>query len=840
MGRLSLVKTNVDAARVRFQNFRGSSLQRGATAFDHAKLTLFNLRRGLLEVALRIFLLAVPIGSAISIPLIGEFGEVNEPAWVRPTGHLQYGSTANWLWLALAVVPILLSFLFIDSIFQASFLAERFCVEKDAAAHRPGDVEQATESHGGSEGAGGDGKCAETPDAEGMAPPDFDAFVNMHGPRLTWSEICHRVVLSLYVLSILLVGFLSNEPLLPSAFLSMNLVPCLVFLAVSTVIGTLFSVRLRLAVLRRYRRRTSHYVAKMSVRLVAVLFAQVFLVIHMAMDGLSAPPLVEPFAFLAGPRGAAALKTCISVVNSTWLHTHCQQIADVGHAWFDVHGAEPIRGIDSPAIGPNGISCHDNGEYSPIYQSLFAACESGRVAGITHASSFMCVLLSLNGFLVILFGELCVAYGFARYQIDEWVRWRVPFPFYRIVGAISVACSICPAFLAIFLDAEPYAGLEGNGVRTFRFGTLVMVLAWINVAAWLYAGMSLLLLQRGSSLLGVLGGGDGSRDSAISQTYDAFISYRVAADSMIANMIFDKLSLMGFRPFLDRTCLVGGCCWETQFVDALSRSGVFVPILSHDALRSIKQSGVDNLILEQRLARELEERKEVHAMHPILVGNLYAQAQVAILSSEQSSAGVASGSAAFAASASTSSSSARSSSMDSTSSAEKTPPRVGLGDVYVDFFQGLDLPSWCPEGPLPEVEAAVATHLTRLGKGPPRVAVAERGVRATIDHVMCYQGSVVRGPQMEAIDRAVDQIATSIVLNRPERRTSLSRRRLRRAETVGLSVRDTLHSFANFANNVFASTRLASVRHRMTTVAVARHSVAGQHNEGGNVRLNRG
>ena len=46
---------------------------------------------------------------------------------------------------------------------------------------------------------------------------------------------------------------------------------------------------------------------------------------------------------------------------------------------------------------------------------------------------------------------------------------------------------------------------------------------------------------------------------------------------MIANMIFDKLSLMGFRPFLDRTCLVGGCCWETQFVDALSRSGVFVP-----------------------------------------------------------------------------------------------------------------------------------------------------------------------------------------------------------------------------------------------------------------------
>ena len=229
----------------------------------------------------------------------------------------------------------------------------------------------------------------------------------------------------------------------------------------------------------------------------------------------------------------------------------------------------------------------------------------------------------------------------------------------------------------------------------------------------------------------------------------------------------------------------------------------------------------------------------MHAMHPILVGNLYAQAQVAILSSEQSSAGVASGSAAFAASASTSSSSARSSSMDSTSSAEKTPPRWGSATCTSTSSRASTCRRGARRGRSLRSKPPSPPTSPDWGR-PPRVATAERGVRATIDHVMCYQGSVVRGPQMEAIDRAVDQIATSIVLNRPERRTSLSRRRLRRAETVGLSVRDTLHSFANFANNVFASTRLASVRHRMTTVAVARHSVAGQHNEGGNVRLNRG
>jgi hypothetical protein len=62
---------------------------------------------------------------------------------------------------------------------------------------------------------------------------------------------------------------------------------------------------------------------------------------------------------------------------------------------------------------------------------------------------------------------------------------------------------------------------------------------------------------------------------------------------------------------------------------------------------------------------------------------------------------------------------------------------------------------------------------------------------------------VLRGPQMEAIDRAVDQIASSIMLNRPER--------WGRSESLGGAVRDTLHSLAGV---VLPSARLASVRHR--------------------------
>jgi hypothetical protein len=100
-------------------------------------------------------------------------------------------------------------------------------------------------------------------------------------------------------------------------------------------------------------------------------------------------------------------------------------------------------------------------------------------------------------------------------------------------------------------------------------------------------------------------------------------------------------------------------------------SDVFVPVLSKAALAPFAQltssSACDNVLLEQQLALELQQRGDLRVIYPVLVGELKH------LSDQD-------------------------------------------GDLYCDFFKTGGVPA-CPDEVVKAVEDKVAEHLERLGKG---------------------------------------------------------------------------------------------------------------------------
>ena len=116
--------------------------------------------------------------------------------------------------------------------------------------------------------------------------------------------------------------------------------------------------------------------------------------------------------------------------------------------------------------------------------------------------------------------------------------------------------------------------------------------------------------------------------------FDVFISYRVRSEAEFATALHEKLSrrIVGInsercRVYLDKVELKTGAKWDDGFVQGLSRSKVFVPLMSlgstepiahlDDALRS---PAVDNVLLEWNLALRLNELGVVKAILPVLLG----------------------------------------------------------------------------------------------------------------------------------------------------------------------------------------------------------------------------
>jgi len=108
-------------------------------------------------------------------------------------------------------------------------------------------------------------------------------------------------------------------------------------------------------------------------------------------------------------------------------------------------------------------------------------------------------------------------------------------------------------------------------------------------------------------------------------TFDCFISYRVAADKDVAEKMYDKLSLKGLFPFLDKTKLKDGMSWKDGFLQGLKGSKCFVSVISRKALepcRDMKRNHTwDNVLLEIETALRYKTASENAAyIIPVFVG----------------------------------------------------------------------------------------------------------------------------------------------------------------------------------------------------------------------------
>ena len=117
--------------------------------------------------------------------------------------------------------------------------------------------------------------------------------------------------------------------------------------------------------------------------------------------------------------------------------------------------------------------------------------------------------------------------------------------------------------------------------------------------------------------------------------YDVFLSYRVASDSTHVCKLYDLLTAPPYNlsVYRDVNCLKPGVDWEQGFIQGVVSSRAFVPLLSRDAINNptegkpnfsklTAESPVDNVLLEYRMAVELQGLGLIEYVYPIFIGDL--------------------------------------------------------------------------------------------------------------------------------------------------------------------------------------------------------------------------
>ena len=90
------------------------------------------------------------------------------------------------------------------------------------------------------------------------------------------------------------------------------------------------------------------------------------------------------------------------------------------------------------------------------------------------------------------------------------------------------------------------------------------------------------------------------------KSFDVFVNYRVAADADVAEKLYLYLKTKGINAFLDKKCLKAGEPWKEGFLSGLSRSRMFICLISSPALANVrdktKNHEGDNVLLEYETA----------------------------------------------------------------------------------------------------------------------------------------------------------------------------------------------------------------------------------------------
>ena len=176
--------------------------------------------------------------------------------------------------------------------------------------------------------------------------------------------------------------------------------------------------------------------------------------------------------------------------------------------------------------------------------------------------------------------------------------------------------------------------------------------------------------------------------------YSIFISYRVDSDADFAGKLFDLCEASGYSTYIDKERIRDGHKWAEEFVDGLSNSRVFIPIISKAGQKERfsnlnADSYCDNVLLEYRLALEYLEKQRIELIYPIFVPEV----------------------------------------------------NTGSGKYASSYFAQGAMPQ-CPRVCVKSVEQSVNFHLERQGFGPSPLLEDRKTVEAVVKEMTDRQGAV--------------------------------------------------------------------------------------------------
>ena len=197
--------------------------------------------------------------------------------------------------------------------------------------------------------------------------------------------------------------------------------------------------------------------------------------------------------------------------------------------------------------------------------------------------------------------------------------------------------------------------------------------------------------------------------------YDAFLSYRVNSDLHHCKLMYEMLTQKGLRVWWDKKCLQPGVNWEEGFCEGLIKSRAFVALLSRGGLQNFEglteSSRCDNVLLEYRLALELQSFNLLEAVFPVMIGDC---------------------------------------------SGDSTDPRAC---TYTDYFKSGCSPR-CPDISVKSVEVTLREHLNNHGLGAP--VGSNRTVKDVLQALTAHQGGFIQGAGGDAFSVVVDSIHSMI------------------------------------------------------------------------------
>ena len=197
--------------------------------------------------------------------------------------------------------------------------------------------------------------------------------------------------------------------------------------------------------------------------------------------------------------------------------------------------------------------------------------------------------------------------------------------------------------------------------------------------------------------------------------YDVFLSYRVSSDSHHCELMHEMLTEKGLRVWWDKKCLQPGVDWEEGFCEGLINSRAFVPLLSRAGLERFKNltesSPCDNVLLEYRLALELQSLNLIEFVFPVMIGD---------------------------------------------SSADSNDPRACN---YTAYFKSGCQPK-CPEINVKSVEEKLREQLNNQGLGDP--LTYNPRVKDIYQSLSKHQGGFIQGTGGDAFSAVVDSIHSMI------------------------------------------------------------------------------